>query len=255
MFSKYDEISKLIRNYIEASLVKPMMDVTMLNKHLVERYGISLSNMDATNLTNRIAAVKKLRSEFALKNQNSFKQDEAVLNELKRQESFIVEEEGRVREFGYILANKICIMIYKGPLTIDTMKELKEHHYDGTYGNTTMMQMYALYNEKQRLETDNEKLKSDIAKKDALVDAFRQQYTEQYHNLHEYKIRNENLSHENENLKEAQQQIRQCISDQGLALQLLNQNVVSFMQSYAVNMNSFSTTPVENKGVELQKAA
>lgn len=254
MFSKYDEISKLIRNYIEASLVKPMMDVTMLNKHLMERYGVSLSNMDATNLTNRIAAVKKLRSEFTIKNQNSFKQDESILSELKKQESFIVEEEGRVREFGYSLANKICIMIYKGPLTIDTMKELKEHKYDGTYGSTTMMQMYALYNEKQRLEDNNERLKADIAKKDALVEAFRQQYTEQYHNLHEYKVRNENLSNENANLKKSQQQIGQCISDQSLALQMINQNIITFMQNYGGNV-VFPAMNNENKTIELQKTA
>lgn len=254
MFSKYDEISKLIRNYIEASLVKPMMDVTMLNKHLMERYGVCLSNIDATNLTNRIAAVKKLRSEFTIKNQNSFKQDESVLAELKKQESFIVEEEGRVREFGYTLANKICIMIYKGPLTIDTMRELKEHKYDGTYGNTTMMQMYALYNEKQRLESSNEFLKADITKKDALVEAFRQQYTAQYHNLHEYKIKNESLSSENANLRESQQQIRQCISDQSAALQLLNQNIMVFMQNYGGSM-VFPTMHNENKTIELQKTA
>lgn len=254
MFSKYDEISKLIRNYIEASLVKPMMDVTMLNKHLMERYGISLSNMDATNLTNRIAAVKKLRSEFTIKKQNSFKQDEEVLADLKKQEFFIVEEEGRIREFGYTLANKICIMIYKGPLTIDTMKELKDHKYDGTYGSTTIMQMYALYNEKQRLESNNEFFKAEIAKKDALVDAFRQQYTEQYHNLLEYKIENESLSRENANLRESQQQVRQCITDQGLALQMLNQNVTNFMQNYSRNM-AFSIVNNEDKGVEFQKAA
>ncbi len=254
MFSKYDEISKLIRNYIEASLVKPMMDVTMLNKHLLERYGISLTNIDATNLTNKISAVKKLRSEFALKNQNSFKQDESVLAELKQQEALVVEEEGKVREFGYALANKICIMIYKGPLTIDTMKELKEHKYDGTYGNITMMQMYALYNKKQRLEDENEKLKSDNAKKDALVDAFRQQYTKQYHDLEGYKIKNDGLLNENANLRESQQQLRQCIVDQSAALQVLNQNIVSFMQSYLGN-NVMTPIDRKNETVELQKAA
>ncbi len=254
MFSKYAEISKLIRNYIEAALVKTI-DVAILNKYLIERYGISLSKMDATNLTNRISSIKKLRNGFTIQNQNSFKQEEPVTVDLKKQESFIVEEEGKVREFGYALANKICIMLYKGPLTIDTMRELNEHNYDGTYGSITMMQMYTLYKERQRLETDNERLKINITKTNALVDAFRQQYTEQYHNLQEYKVKNDCLSSENANLKETQHQIRQCISDQGLALQMLNQNVVSFMQNYASNMVSYPAINNESKELELKKVS
>lgn len=255
MFSKYDEISKLIRNYIEASFAKNDVDVAILNKYLIDKYKISLSPIDITHLVNKISSAKKRRKEYETRLQSNLKQEEEIILELKRQENILLEEEGSVREFGYTLANKICIMLYKGPLTINTMKELKEHNYDGSYGNTTMMQMYALFKEKQKFEIENTQLKTEIMKKNELVSAFQQQYTKQYHHLHEYKIKNESLSSENTNLKETQKQIRQCLADQGFALQMLNQNVVSFMQNYIRNISSYPTINSEQKENELQKAA
>jgi hypothetical protein len=241
MFSKYDEISKLIRSYIEASLSKPAIDVSILNNHIVQRYGISLSNIDLTDLTNKISSVKKLRNDYEIKSKNSFKQDENIVLELKNEETYVLEQEGRVREFAYILANKLCIMIYKGPLTIDTMKELKEHGYNGTYGNTTMMQMYALYNEKQRLESENEKQKAIISQKDTQIEAFRGQYTEQFYRLQEFKTKNESLMNENNNLKVSQEKLQQNLTNQGLVLQSLNQNIEALKENNIVQLNK----PVE----------
>lgn len=254
MFSKYDEISKLIRNYIEASLAKENVDVAILNKYLMDKYKISLSHIDTTNLVNKISFAKKRRKEYEARLQNHLKQEEETILELKQQENMLLEEEGRVREFGYALANKICIMLYKGPLTIDTIKELKEHNYDGSYGNITMMHMYALYNQNKKLEIESAQLKADIARKDQLVNAFQQQYTKQYNELTASRIQNNGLASENANLRESNKQIMQCLSDQSLALQMMNQNIVAFTQSYTEN-KVLPTMNNENKTIELQKTA
>ena len=78
-----------------------------------------------------------------------------------------------------MIAKKMCIASYKGPLTIDTMKELKENSYDGTYGSTTMIQMYALYKQNQKLEEESKQKDAIIVNNNKQV----QQYESSYRDI------------------------------------------------------------------------
>lgn len=231
MFSKFDEISKVIRNYIEASFARTSVDVTVLNKFLMDKYKISLPNIDLTNLVNKISSAKKLRREYTLKMQSNSKQEEGSILELKDRQAVVLEAEGSVRELSYTLASKICIMLYKGPLTMDTMKELKEHNYDGSYGSITMKQMYALYYRNQKLETENEQLKSDNTKKATLLGAYEQQYKQLFFISQQDKIKNSDLTDENKYLRVLQEQLHQALINQGMILQSLNQNIESLPEN------------------------
>ena len=72
MFSKYDEISKTILNYINESLMKPMADVSTLNASLQNQFGFSLSEKDMTDLRIKIETAKNTRLDYekGLNNQN-----------------------------------------------------------------------------------------------------------------------------------------------------------------------------------------
>jgi hypothetical protein len=225
MFSKYEEISKLIRNYIEESLSKPMVHPKALNEQIKQTYSVSLSETDLVNLQNTISAAKKARQDYKIGVENSFKSTTNWDNALAKARDLAVQKEGTARNLSYGLANKLCIMLYKGPLTLDTMKELKEHGYDGTYGSTTMMQMYSLYTKKDCLEQKNEEQKAQLLKSQAEVTAYRQQYTEQFQALQTTKVKNEALQKENEFLKISQKELVEKVSKQNEIIQALSEKV------------------------------
>ena len=64
MFSKYDEISKIISTYVNDSLLRPRADASVLNQNLQNLFGVSLSEIDITNLTNAIDSAKSARSDW-----------------------------------------------------------------------------------------------------------------------------------------------------------------------------------------------
>ncbi len=225
MFSGYNEIAKLIKDYIEDSLTKPMVNPSILNDKIKETYGVSLSEMDLTNLTNKISSAKATRQDYENGVKNSYRAVTDWSNGLKKAEEITFRKEGEARQLAYTFANKLCIMAYKGPLTLDTMKELKEHGYDGTYGKTTMMQMYALYTEKERLEETNKKQESVILQKQTEVDSYRQQYTLQFQTLQQVSVENQDLKNENSHLKASQRALLDKISKQSEMIQSLVEKV------------------------------
>ena len=62
------------------------------------------------------------------------------------------------------LCNRICIESYNGPLSLETMRILSEKGYDGTYGSTSMMQMYELYQENIALRASNKQSRDELDK-------------------------------------------------------------------------------------------
>ncbi len=237
MFSKYEEISKLIRTYIEESLIKPMASTNFLNDKINQSYGVSLSETDLVNLQNRISVAKKTRSDYEQGVKNSFKYAETDWsNALNKVSDLVAQREGEARDYATILANKLCIMLYKGPLTLDTMKELKEHGYDGTYGSTTMIQFYSLYNEKQKLEEQNNEHKAVILQNETQIDSYRQQYTIQYQTLKQVQVENNALRNENENLKIYQNALTQKISEQNTVIQNLVEKVENLSKKLPVQI-------------------
>lgn len=247
MFSKYDEIAKIIRDYIEESLTKPMMEASLVNSKLQELYGISLSEMDITNLTAKINLAKKCRSDYNIGVQHSFASVNTASNSLDQAKEIAILKESEAREYAYTLATKVCIMLYKGPLTIDTMKELKERGYNGTYGNTTMMQMYALYTEKQRLEQNNSEQKAIISQKDKEIDAYRQTYTQQFQVLRQEQITSQTIKEENNRLQLNNQSLMETLKNQGQMIQMLTEKVENLSKKIPIQITEFLKPLFGNK--------
>ena len=218
MFSKYDEISKTILNYINESLMKPMADVSTLNASLQNQFGFSLSEKDMTDLRIKIETAKNTRLDYekGLNNQNLAVTDWS--NAIEKAKDLVANKESEVRGFGYLIAKKMCIASYKGPLTIDTMKELKENGYDGTYGSTTMIQMYALYKQNQKLEEESKQKDAIIVNNNKQV----QQYESSYRDIF---IQNEKKELEKQKLIEENNSLKLRLNEQTSAINVLSERV------------------------------
>lgn len=201
MFSKYDEIYKLLRDYIEDSFTKPMASIDVLNGELIEKYGYNMSTIDISNLSEAITFAKKCRMDYDNGVRNSQIAITDWTNALEKSKEIAFKSEGKARSYAKIIAEKACISTYKGAITLDIMKELKEHNYDGSYGSTTMVQMYALYTKCERLEekskTDELELKNQKEVNERTTASYRSIYIENENNKNTI----DELKKENETLK------------------------------------------------------
>lgn len=226
MFSKYNEISNLFKRFIEDALSKSdSIDITTLNDELKENYHCLLSQNDILYIKQKIDSAKKARTDYRSGVENQFNAVTDWGNALEKAKQNAISKEGEARNVAYQLANKVCITIYKGPLTLDTMRELKEAGYDGTYGSTTMMQMFTLYLENQRLSEQSKMDKAALEKKDLDLNTFEQRYREQFMLLKEEQTKKESLIQENETLKHTTNVLEKKINDQSVLLQHLNEKV------------------------------
>lgn len=252
MFSRYDEISKLIRDYVDESLAKPMMAASALNAKIESLYEVRLSEVDLTNLVDKINVAKKCRTDYntAVKNRAFAVTDWD--NAVEKAKDIAVSREGEARAFGTLLATKVCIMLYKGPLTMDTMKTLKENQYDGTYGSPSMIQMYALYTENQRLNDENVKLNSSLTDKDKQLEQYRMNYTQLYQHSKSLETQNEDLTKINETLRTTNSQNTERMQAQAEVIQGLSDRVDHLSQKIIVQIGDmlkhFLTTHIPFMG-------
>lgn len=238
MFSKYDEISKTILNYINESLMKPMADVSTLNASLQNQFSFSLSEKDMTDLRLKIETAKNTRLDYekGLNNQNLAVTDWS--NAIEKAKDLVAKKESEVRGFGYLIAKKMCIASYKGPLTIDTMKELKENGYDGTYGSTTMIQMYALYKQNQKLEEEAKQKDAIIVNNNKQV----QQYESSYRNLF---IQNEKKELEKQKLIEENNNLKSRLNEQTSSINMLSERVENMSKKLTTQMIELTKTVLQ----------
>lgn len=202
MFSIQNEITDIILNYINESLEKPIMtDFKILNENLQAKYGFSLSEVDITNLINTINSAKNARNDYQLGVKNQFGAVTDWSNALNKSKEIVTKREGEARNLAFTYSKKICMGAYKGPLTIDAMRELKENGYDGTYGPTTMMQMYALYNQNQKLTQEAKEKDAIIVERSQQVAAYESQYRDLHIKLQNKEIEIRGLQNENSTLK------------------------------------------------------
>ena len=201
MFSKYSEVSKIILDYVNESLQKPMMDISILNKQLQEKYGFSLSDVDSIELKNKIDSAKNTRRDYQMGINNQSRAITDWANALDKAKDLASNKEGEARSYSSFLAKKICIGSYKGPLTISTMRELKENGYDGTYGSTTMIQMYSLYNQNQKLEEESKNKDAIIVKNTQQIAQYEAGYRDLFINYQNRETQNSDLKNENARLQ------------------------------------------------------
>lgn len=231
MFSKYEEISKFIRNHIENALTKSGFNPKEFYNEVKQTYGVSLMEADLVNLQGAIETARKTRNAYELGVKNSARAVTDWTNALEKAKDQVAQREGSARDFSYTLATKICIMLYRGPLTLDTMKELERNGYDGTYGTTTMMQMYNLYTEKERLERSNSQQKATIQQQSEQLNSFNQKYREQYLEMQRLKTDNGDLRAHNEDLKKEHTELKETITEQGQAIVGLTLQVTELSRS------------------------
>ena len=236
MFSNYDEVSKLIRSYIEDSLTKITGDVSMLTHQIEEKYNFTLSITDTTNLGNAISIAKQARSDYNTGLQNSQFATTDWSNALEKSKELAATKEGNARDYAYKLATKVCIGTYKGPLTMDTMKELKEHGYDGTYGSTTMMQMYAIYVQNQNLVEKSKLDEATIGKQAEQIASYDQSYRSQFIQLENLQNQNKTMQAENENLKNANQALLGRLNAQTNEITMLSNRVDDLSKKWSTQL-------------------
>ncbi len=236
MFSNYDDISKIIRSYIEESLTKITGDVSMLTSQIEEKYHFTLSITDTTNLGNAISVAKQARSDYNTGLQNSQFATTDWSNALEKSKELAATKEGNARDYAYKLATKVCIGTYKGPLTLDTMKELKEHGYDGTYGSTTMMQMYALYTQNQNLVEKSKIDEATIGKQANQIASYDQAYRSQFIQLENIQNQNKTIQSENESLKSANQALLDRLNAQTNEITKLSSKIEELSKKWSTQL-------------------
>jgi hypothetical protein len=236
MFAKYDEIAKVIRSYIEESLTHITGNAQTLANQIEEMYHFSLSVADITNLGNAITIAKQARSDYNTGLQNSKVAVTDWANALEKSKELAASKEGNARSYAYSLANKICMGTYKGPLTMDTMKELKEHGYDGTYGSTTMIQMYSLYIQNQNLLDKSKQDEATIAKQAASNSQYEQAYRNQFIAYQNEQNKNKGLIAENENLKLQNSNLLTKIEEQTKMIQSLGERIDALSKKWSTQI-------------------
>lgn len=229
MFSKYDEISKIISTYVNDSLLKPRADASVLNQNLQNLFGVSLSEIDITNLTNAIDSAKSARSDWQNGINNAASAVTDWSNALEKAKDLVDKKEGYARSLAFTYARKICIASYKGPLTLDTMRELKENGYDGTYGPTTLIQMYALYSQNQKLEEDNKQKDAIIVGNNQQIAQYDSRYRELYVKEQQHEIEIHTLKQENQNL-------RAHLGEQNKVIASLSEKIESLSKKISVQL-------------------
>ena len=225
MFENYHEISKDICSYVDEALTTITFSPEALYAKVEQTYGVSLSETELTNLEKTISFAKKMKKNYESGVKNSYNAVTDWGNALQKSLEIVVEEEAKARTLAYGLAKKICIVTYKGPLTVDTMRELKENGYDGTYGSATMMQMFALYMEKERLEEETKKQSATILQNQAQLNSFNQKYTEQFQTLQRVTAERDTLKNQNSSLYENYAQQNQIIRILSEKVEMLSKSI------------------------------
>lgn len=251
MFSKYSDVSKCILDYVNDSLQKPMMDIAILNKTLQDEYGFALPEADLIELKDKIEFAKKARSDYQLGVNNRHRAVTDWANALDKAKELANNKEAQVRSLASNLACKVCIGSYKGPLTISTMKELKENRYDGTYGSTTMIQMYSLY-------IQNQKLEEDAKQKDAIIVKHTNQIAEYEAKYRDLFITSQGRETENSDLKSENSRLQTQIKEQGSMITSLSQKIDSLSEKLSIQIinmlkSIFYKQPIQEVQVEKDK--
>lgn len=236
MLSNYEDISKMLKAYIEESLTKIAGDVSILRDKIKEDYKFELSTKDITDLGNAISIAKQARSDYNSALQNSQFATADWSDALEKQKTLAGIKEGDARQFAYTLAKKVCIGTYKGPLTIDTMKELKEQGYDGTYGSTTMMQMYSLYNKNQNLVEAQKNYEDTVAKQADQLVQYEQSFRGQYIRIENLTNENNTLKLENENSKKANQALLDRLNSQTESITMLEGRIDDLSKKWSTQL-------------------
>lgn len=166
MFEKYNEVLELFNNRNPEIVSGDQGQVLKVLEEINQKFKVNLTLDDILKLVSTACFVEISRKQlseaeknFNVENGNA-NQSSEISNCMQQTKKLEIQRDMAVSK----LCNRICIESYDGPLSLDIMEELSKKGYNGTYGSTSMKQMYELYQENIALRASNKQSRDELDK-------------------------------------------------------------------------------------------
>lgn len=160
MFDKYNEVLGLLNNRSLEISSGDQGQILKVLEEINQRFKVNLTLDNILNLISVASFFEISKKQLNEAKDSGINQSSEISKYMQRTKSLEIKRDIAVSK----LCNRICIESYNGPLSLETMRILSEKGYDGTYGSTSMMQMYELYQENIALRASNKQSRDELDK-------------------------------------------------------------------------------------------
>ncbi len=160
MFDKYNEVLGLLNNRSLEISSGDQGQVLKVLEEINQRFKVNLTLDNILNLISVASFFEISKKQLNEAKDSGINQSSEISKYMQQTKSLEIKRDIAVSK----LCNRICIESYNGPLSLETMRILSEKGYDGTYGSTSMMQMYELYQENIALRASNKQSRDELDK-------------------------------------------------------------------------------------------
>ena len=160
MFDKYNEVWGLLNNWRLEISSGDQGQILKVLEEINQRFKVNLTLDNILNLISVASFFEISKKQLNEAKDSGINQSSEISKYMQQTKSLEIKRDIAVSK----LCNRICIESYNGPLSLETMRILSEKGYDGTYGSTSMMQMYELYQENIALRASNKQSRDELDK-------------------------------------------------------------------------------------------
>lgn len=160
MFDKYNEVLGLLNNRSLEISSGDQGQILKVLEEINQRFKVNLTLDNILNLISVASFFEISKKQLNEAKDSGINQSSEISKYIQQTKSLEIKRDIAVSK----LCNRICIESYNGPLSLETMRILSEKGYDGTYGSTSMMQMYELYQENIALRASNKQSRDELDK-------------------------------------------------------------------------------------------
>ena len=160
MFDKYNEVLGLLNDRSLEISSGDQGQILKVLEEINQRFKVNLTLDNILNLISVASFFEISKKQLNEAKDSGINQSTEISKYMQRNKSLEIKRDIAVSK----LCNRICIESYNGPLSLETMRILSEKGYDGTYGSTSMMQMYELYQENIALRASNKQSRDELDK-------------------------------------------------------------------------------------------
>ncbi len=160
MFDKYNEVLGLLDNRSLEISSGDQGQILKVLEEINQRFKVNLTLDNILNLISVASFFEISKKQLNEAKDSGINQSSEISKYMQQTKSLEIKRDIAVSK----LCNRICIESYNGPLSLETMRILSEKGYDGTYGSTSMMQMYELYQENIALRASNKQSRDELDK-------------------------------------------------------------------------------------------
>lgn len=160
MFDKYNEVLGLLNNRSLEISSGDQGQILKVLEEINQRFKVNLTLDNILNLISVASFFEISKKQLNEAKDSGINQSSEISKYMQQTKSLEIKRDIAVSK----LCNRICIESYNGPLSLETMRILSEKGYDGTYGSTSMMQMYELYQENIALRASNKQSRDELDK-------------------------------------------------------------------------------------------